>query len=191
VQKPAATGFGLTAIRAVAAELGAELKADFDEAGAVFVFEGPFGQVLQPAASAPLPRANGAALAVPHNGVDSKLRILLVEDEAVVGLQVKHDLEAAGHKIVGFATNLAQGVQLAASTEIDVAFLDVRLGDELSTPVAENLIKRGIPFAFGTGFEDESILPAHLRGIPRLIKPYEADAVKRLLASLSRPGARH
>jgi CheY-like chemotaxis protein len=131
-------------------------------------------------------RPNGAGVAIPAGEGDSRLRILIVEDEAVVGLQVKHDLEAAGHKVVGFATNLAQGVHLAGSTEIDVAFLDVRLGDDLSTQVAENLIRRGIPFAFGTGFEDESILPVHLRGIPRLIKPYETDAVTRLLASLSK-----
>ena len=43
-----------------------------------------------------------------------------------------------------------------------------------------------IPFAFGTGFEDDSILPGHLRGIPRLVKPYETDGVSRLLTSLSK-----
>jgi PAS domain S-box-containing protein len=185
VRNPVASGFGLTAIKAVAAELGADLSIDFDEAGVVFVFEGPMGQALHSSAPSPL-RTNGSAPPMPHAEIESKLRILLVEDEAVVGLQVKNDLEAAGHKVVGFATNLAQGVHLADSTEIDVAFLDVRLGDDLSTPVAENLIKRGIPFAFGTGFEDEGILPVHLRGIPRLIKPYETEAVTRLLASLSK-----
>jgi PAS domain S-box-containing protein len=185
VREPVTTGFGLTAIRAVAAELGADLRISFDEAGVVFVFEGPFGQTVQAAAAAAA-RPNGAGVTVPAGESDSRLRVLIVEDEAVVGLQVKHDLEAAGHKVVGFATNLAQGVHLADSTEIDVAFLDVRLGDDLSTQVAENLIRRGIPFAFGTGFEDESILPAHLRSIPRLIKPYETDAVTRLLASLSK-----
>jgi PAS domain S-box-containing protein len=185
VREPAATGFGLTAIKAVAAELGAELQLDFAETGVIFAFEGPFGQAPQPIALQTA-RANGAPSLVPDEEVDGKLRVLIVEDEAVVGLQVKNDLEAAGHKVVGFATNLAQGVQLAGSTEIDVAFLDVRLGDELSTPVAENLLKRGIPFAFGTGFEDESVLPVHLRGFPRLIKPYEAHAVARLLASLSK-----
>jgi PAS domain S-box-containing protein len=188
VREPATTGFGLTAIRAVAAELGSELSIAFDEAGVVFVFEGPFGQMVQTPAPSAM-RANGAGVAIPAGETDSRLRILIVEDEAVVGLQVKHDLEAAGHKVVGFATNLAQGVHLADSTEIDVAFLDVRLGDDLSTQVAENLIRRGIPFAFGTGFEDANILPAHLRGIPRLIKPYETDAVTRLLASLSKTPA--
>jgi PAS domain S-box-containing protein len=190
VSEPAGFGFGLTAIKAVAAELGAELKIDFDAGGVVFVFAGPFGHPAKLSPSSPPPPRKGVVspfLAQPLN--DSKLRILIVEDEAVVGLQVKNDLEAAGHKVVAFATNLAQGVQLADSTEIDVAFLDVRLGDELSTLVAENLIRRGIPFAFGTGFEDESILPVHLRGIPRLIKPYESDAVSHLLTSLSKmPG---
>lgn len=187
VSEPAGFGFGLTAIKAVAAELGAELKINFNANGVEFVFAGPFGHPAKFAASPPQQQRMGApAPFLAEQGNGSKLRILIVEDEAVVGLQVKHDLEAAGHKVVAFATNLAQGVQLADSTEIDVAFLDVRLGDDLSTLVAENLIRRGIPFAFGTGFEDESILPVHLRGIPRLIKPYESDAVSRLLTSLSK-----
>jgi PAS domain S-box-containing protein len=185
VKEPAGTGFGLTAIKAVATELGVALRFDFRPEGVVYEFEGPLGQPTKPTApSTPRVTANGAVSVEASNG--GKLRILIVEDEAVVALQVKHDLEAAGHKVVAMATNLAQGVQLSDSSEIDVAFLDVRLGDDLSTAVAENLLKRGIPFAFGTGFEDDSILPGHLRGIPRLVKPYETDGVSRLLTSLSK-----
>jgi PAS domain S-box-containing protein len=186
VKEPAGTGFGLTAIKAVATELGAALRYNFHSEGVAYEFEGPLGQPTKVTSTPAAPRitANGA-VAIPR-GEGDKLRILIVEDEAVVALQVKHDLEAAGHKVVAMATNLVQGMQLAASSEIDVAFLDVRLGDDLSTAVAENLLKRGIPFAFGTGFEDDSILPGHLRGIPRLVKPYETDGVSRLLTSLSR-----
>ncbi len=151
----------------------------------MFEFDGPLNQATK-IADAPAPRSEAAVPAASEEMNGRKLRILIVEDEAVVALQVKHDLEAAGHKVVALATNLSQGMQLADSSEIDVAFLDVRLGDDLSTAVAENLLKRGIPFAFGTGFEDDSILPGHLRAIPRLVKPYEADSVSRLLASLSK-----
>jgi chemotaxis family two-component system sensor kinase Cph1 len=187
VTEPAGTGFGLTAIKAVAAELGAALNYQFEADGAMFAFEGPLNQITK-SATPSAPARNGApALTEVENGDGRKLRILIVEDEAVVALQVKHDLEAAGHKVVALATNLTQGVQLADSSEIDVAFLDVRLGDDLSVPVAENLLRRGIPFAFGTGFEDDSILPSHLRAIPRLVKPYETDGVSRLLASLPLP----
>jgi PAS domain S-box-containing protein len=185
VKEPAGTGFGLTAIKAVSAELGAVLQYYFHEEGVLYEFEGPFGQATKPVPAPP--QRTSPKSAFPLTDLDvRKLRILIVEDEAVVALQVKNDLEAAGHKVVALATNLAQGVQLADSTEIDVAFLDVRLGDDLSTEVAENLLKRGIPFAFGTGFEDDSILPGHLRGIPRLVKPYETDGVSRLLTSLSK-----
>ena len=185
VKEPVGAGFGLTAIKAVSTELGATLQHHFHVDGVVFELEGPLGQVTK-AAAAPNPRSSPKS-ALPTAEADAqRLRILLVEDEAVVALQVKNDLEAAGHKVVALATNLAQGVQLASSSEIDVAFLDVRLGDELSTAVAESLLKRGIPFAFGTGFEDDSILPGHLRGIPRLVKPYESEGVNRLLTSLSK-----
>ncbi len=185
VKEPAGAGFGLTAIRAVATELGIALNIDFDPKGVAYAFEGPLGQLTKGTVAAAPRAAANVAPPMPAASLE-KLRILLVEDEAVVALQVKQDLEAAGHKVVAMATNLAQGVQLSDSSEIDVAFLDVRLGDDLSTAVAENLLKRGIPFAFGTGFEDDSILPGHLRGIPRLVKPYETDGVSRLLASLSK-----
>jgi two-component sensor histidine kinase/CheY-like chemotaxis protein len=184
VKEPATTGFGLTAIKAVAAELGAALQFDFHPDGVVFEFDGPLNHATKVAA-APSARTGSSAPAPVQEANGRKLRILIVEDEAVVALQVKHDLEAAGHKVVALATNLSQGVQFADSSEIDVAFLDVRLGDDLSTAVAENLMRRGIPFAFGTGFEDDSVLPSHLRAIPRLVKPYETDAVTRLLTSLS------
>ncbi len=182
VKEPAATGFGLTAIKAVASELGATLELQFHPGGVEYAFEGPFGRAIKGAAVSSI-RTGTATVTVPESN-GRKLRILIVEDEAVVALQVKNDLEAAGHKVVALATNLMQGLQLADSSEIDVAFLDVRLGDDLSTAVAENLLKRGIPFAFGTGFEDDSVLPGHLRSIPRLIKPYETDGVSRLLTSL-------
>lgn len=183
VKAPTGTGFGMTAIRAAAAELGASLRYDFHPDGVVYALEGPLGQPVTPgvpAAARPL----AAPRIEPEATGGHRLRVLLVEDEAVVALQVKHDLEAAGHKVVAIATNLPQGIQLAASCEIDAAFLDVRLGDDYSTEVAESLQARGIPFAFGTGFEDNSILPVHLRGVPRLVKPYETGSVSRLLARL-------
>jgi PAS domain S-box-containing protein len=183
VEEPPVTGFGMTAIKAVASELGATLEYHFHPGGVAYEFEGPLGRAIKANTVSSFRPGNAASTARPESEA-RKLRILIVEDEAVVALQVKSDLEAAGHKVVALATNLAQGVQLAGSSEIDVAFLDVRLGDDLSTAVAENLMSRGIPFAFGTGFEDDSILPAHLRGIPRLIKPYETDDISRLLTSL-------
>jgi hypothetical protein len=51
--------------------------------------------------------------------------------------------------------------------------IDVQLGAERSTPVADALAKLGIPFAFVTGYTDDAIPAAH-RGRPLIRKPYLA-----------------
>jgi PAS domain S-box-containing protein len=185
VEKPAGQGFGVTVIKAAASELGAELDYDFTSKGVVLSMAGPIEQVTK-SARRPVPADLPPLTSSIDDGGSRKCRILIVEDEAVVALQVKTDLETAGHKVVGLATNVAQGIELAANSDFDVAFLDIRLGDDLSTPVAENLLKRGIPFAFGSGFEDDGILPPHLRSIPRLAKPYKTESISRLLGSLAK-----
>ena len=113
-----------------------------------------------------------------------RLRILLVEDELLLGLQAQTELETAGHKVVGFATSLEQGIEFAQELDFDFALLDIRLGDEDSVPIAEKLLNRKVPFAFVTGFEDELILPVHLRSAPRFPKPYSIAAI---LDSIVRP----
>jgi len=112
-------------------------------------------------------------------------RVLIVEDEPLVALQVKNELEAAGHKVTGLAASVSQALSLVENSDFDVAFLDIRLGDTSSVKVAERRFELGIPFIFGSGFEDNSILRSHLRNIPRFSKPYETERVSRLLSDLA------
>jgi len=111
-------------------------------------------------------------------------RILVIEDEALVALQLQADLESAGHKVVGPARSLKAGMSLVDREEIDVALVDVSLGRETSAPIADRLLARNVPFAFVTGYSDTSMLPEHLRAMPRLIKPYGLADVQRILAGL-------
>ena len=75
-------------------------------------------------------------------------------------------------------------MRLAEREEIDVALIDVSLGRETSAPIADRLLARNVPFAFVTGYSDTSMLPEHLRTMPRLIKPYALLDVQRMLAGL-------
>ena len=68
--------------------------------------------------------------------------------------------------------------------EFDAALVDVSLGQDISAPIADQLLLRRIPFAFATGYADMSLLPAHLRRIARLSKPYAAHQVRELLDGL-------
>ncbi len=83
---------------------------------------------------------------------DSK-RVLVVDDEFLVAMDIEKILVDMGMEVVGPATSLKSALELAEAEEIDGAMLDVDLGDgDLFTPVVNTLIARGIPFALATGF---------------------------------------
>lgn len=182
VQAPAEKGFGITVIREATYEFADDVEYRFDADGVLFALEGIIGQTNKPKRTAPQaqPRLENHAPVLDGR----KYRVLVLEDEALVALRVKSDLETAGHTVVGLAKNVSQGLDLAQRENIDFALLDLCVGDDLSTPVAELLLREGIPFAFGTGYEDDIILPPHLRAVPRLTKPYASHSIAHFLDSV-------
>ncbi len=189
VADPAVKGFGLTVLQTAASDLGAVANYRFHGNGFVYTLQGPLERA-QPQASAHVPaepdRDAGRPAAAPR---PASARILVVEDEALVALQLQSDLETAGHQVVGPARSLKHGLVLAGQAQIDAALLDVRLGNDTSEAIAEQLIARNIPFAFATGYADCSMLPAHLRTAPKLNKPYLAKDIHAMIAGLTKRDA--
>jgi DNA-binding response OmpR family regulator len=113
-------------------------------------------------------------------------RILVVEDEALVAMLVEDALVDAGFAVLGPARSVAQALEMLRAETPDAAVLDLNLGGENSLSVADALAARGIPFLVATGYGAAG-LPAHLRHIPVLPKPYDpADltvAVDRLCSA--------
>lgn len=111
------------------------------------------------------------------------LRVLVVEDEPVVAMYLEDLLEALGCRTIGPASRLADGLALVDDNGFDVAILDINLGSERSTPIAEALRARGLPFAFASGYGT----PPEGFGaeVPMIEKPYReaqvAGALSRLL----------
>jgi len=85
------------------------------------------------------------------------VRVLLVEDEALLSLLIEESMERLGCDIVGVAACLDDAVIKARSLLLDVAILDVNLDGQLSYPVAEILRSRSIPLIFVTGYEAKSL----------------------------------
>ena len=57
------------------------------------------------------------------------LRVLLVEDEALLLMQLETTIEAEGHDIVGTAMASGEAIALARHLDPDVAFIDLQLLD--------------------------------------------------------------
>ena len=110
------------------------------------------------------------------------VRVLVVEDEALVAMLLEDMLEDLGCTLAASASNVTDAVGLAQTAELDVAILDVNLGGQSSAAVAEALTARGKPFIFATGYGEAGV-PDAFRGRPALQKPFGMHDVERLLAS--------
>lgn len=180
VREPERRGFGLTVLAAAASEIGAKAACTFGEDGLNYTFVGPLDP--QRRATPPAPAPEPVTPEPQANGF-KPARILVVEDEPLVALQLQSDLEGDGHHVVGPVGDLLQGIAIAQKEQIDAAFVDVSLGEDTSAQIADQLLARHIPFVFATGYTDVLMLPEHLRTVPRLAKPYAIDDVRRVMQS--------
>lgn len=118
---------------------------------------------------------------VPVSSLTGK-RILLVEDQVLVALDLQMTLEEAGALVVGPCLRLDQAMRATGSeAPLDGAVLDVDIASRLVFPVADRLLARGVPFIFHTGRSDLSRLRARYGETVILLKPSRPEAVARHL----------
>ena len=105
------------------------------------------------------------------------LSVFVVEDEALVALNLEDMLFELGCTIVGPAMRLDRAEQmLAEGIKADVAILDVNVAGQMVFPFARRLAENGMPIVFATGY-GRAGLPEDLHDMPILQKPYTLDDV--------------
>ncbi len=97
-------------------------------------------------------------------------RILVVEDDLLIAMDLVDELESAGIQVAGPARTVQDALRMIEAQEIDAALLDVHLHDEDSYPIAAALQERGLPFAFLSGHA-AGALPPEFSGHVVLQKP--------------------
>jgi CheY-like chemotaxis protein len=134
------------------------------------------------------PRPNiGADPAVPKGAAGSSLlaasdqrrtlegkRILVIEDEPLVSMEMESNLANAGCEIVGPAATLDSARALVEAADYDAALVDVNLKGQPVDELATLLTKKNRPFAFVTGYGRDA-LPSGFRGAVVLGKPFSGD----------------
>jgi CheY-like chemotaxis protein len=110
------------------------------------------------------------------------LKVLVVEDEALVSMLLEDMLSDLGCEIVGPIMRLAEALAAAEdpAQAMDIAILDVNLAGERSFPVAEALERRGCLFVLATGYDDAGI-DERWRGRPMLRKPFLPHQLEQVL----------
>jgi len=116
---------------------------------------------------------------------NARLRVLIVEDEMMVVLDLEDMIRQMGHIVAASAMRIEAALEYASRAEFDVAILDVNVAGRMSFPVAELLRERGIPFIFATGY-DASALPEELRRHAILHKPFRMSDLARELSACAR-----
>lgn len=114
------------------------------------------------------------------------LRILVVEDEALVAMLIEEALHDVGAEVIGPAVTVAEAVQFIememGNGGISAAVLDLNLDGQSVLPVADMLAARGVPFIFETGYCDDRMMGNHMTA-PIFHKPYDPGTLVEVLAS--------
>lgn len=114
-------------------------------------------------------------------------RILVVEDEMLIVIEIEDILAALGCVVVGPTGRLNEALYMADNSEIDAAILDITIRGDKVFPVAEKLIERGVPFIFASGYADWA-LPPSMQDHPRLTKPFLARELEDHLLQICSDG---
>jgi CheY-like chemotaxis protein len=113
-------------------------------------------------------------------------RVLVVEDEYLLAMDLAERLEDLGVEVVGPAATVREAIALLAVQEVEGAVLDINIRGERVYPVADLLMQRNVPFIFISGYSKD-LEPEAYASVPRCVKPANFSHVAQLLASVLRP----
>lgn len=194
VAPPRRKGFGTALIeRSLRAEGGSAVP-DYGGPGMRWTLSLPHGAATRPRAPA---RRRGpdqaATAAAPPAGDAPPLtgrRILIVEDEPLVALELATILEDAGARVIGPAATAGQALALieapAPDAAPDAALVDGNLQGETVDGIAAALTARGVPFLFVSGYGREN-LPEGFEAVSIVAKPFSAAALLDMTAKALAP----
>jgi CheY-like chemotaxis protein len=118
------------------------------------------------------------------------LRLLVVEDEALIAMMLEDILVDLGHEVVEVASSIHAALAALETTHapLDAAILDANLGGASAAPVADALRAHGVPFILASGYEGSELKTLGFEGTS-LRKPYRPEDVSRALECLFGDGA--
>jgi DNA-binding LytR/AlgR family response regulator len=116
------------------------------------------------------------------DGALPPLRILVVEDEGLIALNLELILRRFGCDIIGPIPEV-DGIVDAARTHCpDGAFLDVNLRGRKVFDALPEMMGLGVPCVLSSGYDDPMLFPAAFRNMPRIAKPFDEIALRRACA---------
>lgn len=115
-----------------------------------------------------------------------RLRIFLVEDEALIAMELEDILGDLGHHVVDVCATVSRALEILDrhASVIDAAIIDANLAGASAVPLADSLERRCIPFVIASGYSQEEIRRLGFRA-PRVRKPYLRHEIQAALNSVA------
>jgi len=175
VRAPDARGFGMTLIEQTVRVHGGEASMHFAEDGLKCRIDWPLAETPQQAVSTATMRfGDSSILPGPASPSLRGKRVLVVEDEPLVAMDMQSMLNAAGCVVVGPAGTMDEARRLITAEDCDVALVDVNLKGEPIDGLLPVLRTHGVPFAFVTGYGPK-VLSKTFEETVTISKPFSAE----------------
>ena len=116
-----------------------------------------------------------------HDGNSEARRVLIVEDEALLAMNIEDMLTELGHFVTATATRIDKALSLAEGGEFNLAVLDINIAGSNTFQVAAILRGRGIPFIFTSGYGADGLVDGY-RGAHLLTKPFGPSELEHMIA---------
>jgi CheY-like chemotaxis protein len=169
---PTRAGFGTKIISSLGGNHGGRTEFDWRPAGLNFTLE------LQYQRGSKIPNH---VMETSQEGDSS--RLLLVEDELVVGMFMYELLETIGYRPTEPIGRLSDAMAMAVRERFAGAILDMNLNGEIVYPLAELLTEQSVPFVFVTGYAPRSVDP-RFTAVPILQKPVLQEDLAGILQNI-------
>jgi two-component sensor histidine kinase/CheY-like chemotaxis protein len=187
VHEPLRHGFGTMLIEKGLKTYGGEAELQYDPEGLICIIRLPLPKGTLADSTLSLPRNGHSAFLLEHDRISlNGKRILIIEDEPLVWMDIETFLSESGSIIVGPAGNIDSARLLIEAEKFDGVLMDANLGGQPVDELAAALVKRNIPFVFLTGYGRES-LPKAFRDSRMVAKPYTREQLLTAAAQMFEP----
>lgn len=119
----------------------------------------------------------------------NSLNIIIVEDETIVALDLKHSIEALGHKVLDIASNAQEAISLTQKYSPQLLFMDINLNDSITGIECYQIIRKNqsVDVVYLTAYTDDETINKAINTNPLayLIKPFSDDELKAVLKLIS------
>ncbi len=174
VEPPTRQGFGTSLIeKTISHDLGGSVDIDFAREGlrARFIVPGKHLHAVTERIVSQNPDQ------IMNEEILAGLRVLLVEDQALIAMDTEELLRTMGASEVVVAADVDAALDKIAETVPACAVLDLNLGSTSSEDVAVELERRKVPYVFATGYRDSVSIPDRFAGVPVVRKPVAMKAL--------------